>query len=104
MLFAAFGSVVPLLEANRPYSKPRYEVILSTPALAERELAKIAALTDALADALRARGVRELPAILAARTGMAAFAHATNSWLDEPGSGLGPRLEAALGELKALLT
>jgi AcrR family transcriptional regulator len=38
-LFRAFG---------RPFSKPRHEVISSRPALHERELAKTAALTDAL--------------------------------------------------------
>ena len=40
ILFRAFRSVLPILEANRPYSHPRQQVIASTPALAERELAK----------------------------------------------------------------
>ena len=102
-LFEAFRSVAPLLENNRPYSKPRYNVISSTPALAERELAKLAALTEALEEALRARGVADLPAVLAARTGMAAFAHATISWLEKPEPGLVERLDAASRELKALL-
>ena len=102
-LFGAFRSAVPLLENNRPYSKPRHDVISSTPALAERELAKLAALTEALAGALRARGVAELPAVLAARTGMAAFAHATNAWLEVPEPGLDERLDATSRELKALL-
>ena len=102
-LFEAFCSVAPLLQNNRAYSEPRHDVISSTPALAERELAKLAALSDALAEALRARGVAELPAVLAARTGMAAFAHATISWLEKPEPGLVDRLDAALRELKALL-
>ncbi len=104
MLFRAFRSVVPLLEDNRPFSKPRQEVISSTPALAEREQAKTAALADALAGALQARGVADLQAVLAARTGMAAFAHATISWLDDPGPGLGKRLDHAERALKVLLT
>ena len=103
-LFQAFRSVLPLLEGNRPYSKPRHEVISSTPALHERELAKLAALADALAAALKARGVADLKAVLAARTGMAAFVPATISWLDDPGSGLAERLDLAFHELKALLT
>ena len=102
-LFRAFRSVQPLLEGNRPFSKPRHEVISSTPALHERELAKTAALADALAAALQARGVADLRAVLAARIGMAAFAHATVCWLDDPEPGLGERLDLAYRALKALL-
>ena len=103
-LFRAFRSVLPLLEDNRPYSKPRHEIISSTPALHERELAKMAALADALAAALKARGVADLKAVLAAQTGMAAFVHATISWLDDPEPGLSTRLDLACHELKELLT
>ncbi len=102
-LFRAFRSIVPLLEDNRPYSKPRHEVISITPALHERELAKTAALADALAGALKTRGVADLKAVLAARTGMAAFVHATISWLDQPEPSLAERLDTASRELKALL-
>lgn len=102
-LFRAFRSVVAVLEDNRPFSKPRHEVISGTPALHERELAKLAGLADALAAALRVRGIADLSAVLAARTGMAAFAHATVAWLDDPEPGLGERVELARRELKALL-
>ena len=102
-LFRAFRSVLPLLEGNRPYSKPRHEVISGAPALRERELAKTAALADALAAALKARGVADLKAVLAAHAGMAAFVQATISWLDDPGPGLAERLDLAVSELKALL-
>ena len=103
VLFRAFRSVVTLLENNRPFSKPRHEVISGTPALREREVAKTAALADALAGALKGRGVVDLRAVLAARIGMAAFVHATLSWLDDPVPGLGERLDLAFRELKALL-
>ncbi len=103
-LFRAFRSVQPALEDNRPFSKPRHEVISNTPALHERELAKMAALADALAAALKARGVADLQAVLAARTAMAGFVHATVSWLDDPVLGLGERLDLAFRELKALWT
>ena len=102
-LFRAFRSFQPTLEDNRSYSKPRHEIISTTPALHERELAKIAALADALADALKARGVADLRAVLAARTGMVAFVHATLSWLDDPKVGFGQRIDLAARELKALL-
>ena len=103
-LFRAFRSVLPLLEENRPYSKPRQDVIAGTPALHERELAKVGALADALADALKARGVADLKAVLAAQTGMAAFAHVTISWLETPEPGLAERLDLAIHELRALVT
>ena len=102
-LFRAFRSVLPLLEANRPFSKPRQEVIAGTPALAERELAKLAALTDALARVLQARGVERLESVLAAHTGMAAFAHATIGWLDDPTLELAEYLDRAFHGLKALI-
>jgi AcrR family transcriptional regulator len=102
-LFRAFRSVVPLLEGNRPFSKPRQDVISATPALQERELSKLEALSDALARALMARGVADLPAALAARAGMAAFAHATLAWLDSDGPGLAERLDSAERALKSLV-
>ena len=101
-LFRAFGSVRPALEENRWFSKPRHEVIARTPALREREMAKMGTLTGALADALRARGVPDLRATLAAQVGMAAFAHATIAWLEHPEPGLGERLDLALHELQML--
>ena len=103
MLFDAFRSVLPALEANRPFSAPRHEVISNTPALHEREMAKMGALGDALAAALKARGVADLRAVLAARTGMAAFVQATISWLDNPEPSLGERLDLAWRELNTLL-
>ena len=102
-LVRAFRSVVPMLEGNRPFSKPWHEVVSSTPALRERRMAKVGALADALAAALQARGVPELRAVLAAQAGMAAFDQATVAWLDDPGPGLGARLDLAIGEMKALL-
>ena len=102
-LFQAFRSFEPMLEDSWSYSKPRHEIISATPALYERELAKIAALAQALADALTARGVPDLRAVLAAQTGMAAFVHATLAWLDDPTVGFGERIDLAACELKALL-
>ena len=102
-LLRAFRSTLPLLEANRPYSKPRHEVISATPALHERELAKTAAVAEALAAALQARGVSELQAELAARIGMDLFAHATIAWLNDPEPDLDQRLTATWSELSVLV-
>ena len=103
LLFHAFRSVLPLLEANRSFAEPRQAVVTSTPALHERELAKHEGLADALAAALRARGVAVQPALLAARIGIAAFTHATVSWLDMPQPSLAERIDLVLEELQALL-
>jgi len=103
-LFRAFRSMVPMLEANRAFSEPWHEVVSSTPALQERELAKTAALADALAGALKLRGVGDLRAMLAAQTGMAAFVHATVAWLVDPKPGLAERLDLTSRELATLLT
>ena len=102
-LFRAFRSFQPTIEARRPYAKLRHEVIAVTPALHERELAKTDALAEGLAAALRARGVADLPAALAARIGMAAFVKATVAWLDDPETDLGERIDCAHREVKALL-
>ena len=103
MLFRAFRAFQSTLEDSWSYSKPRHELISVTPTLHERELAKIASLTDALVIALKARGVADLRAALAARAGMAAFELVTNAWLDDPSVGLGERFDGAFHEMRALL-
>ena len=91
------------LEDIRPFAKPRHDVILVTPALLEREQTQIAALSDSLAIALKARGEAELEALLAERTEMAAFALATTAWLDDPSPDLGARLNLAFTALTLML-
>lgn len=101
-LLRAFRSVVALLENNRPFSVPRQAIISATPALQEREHTKLAALSDALAIALKARGATELQAVLAARAGMAAFALATVAWIEQPALPLDRRLDLAFDALMRL--
>ncbi len=102
VLYRAFRSVEQLLEDNRPFSVPRQQVIDRAPALQERELAKVAALAEALALALRQRGVGERLAALAAQTGMATFRYAVASWFADPAGGLGTHLDRAFDELDGL--
>ena len=102
VLCQAFHSVEQLLEDNRPLSLPRQQVIDRSPALQERELAKVAALAEALALALRRRGVDERLAALAAQTGMATFRYAVASWFVDPADGLGAHLDRAFDELDGL--
>lgn len=101
-LLRSFRAVVPMLEANRPFSEPRHRVIVATPALREREQAKAAALTEALTAALRERGVSESTASLAAQIGMAAFAHAAAIWLRQPDRNADRLICDIFEELRAL--
>ena len=101
-LLWSFRSVVPLLEGNRPFAKPRHEIIRRTPALAERELTKTAALADALAEGLTDRGIPASDAALAAKVGMVVLVEATVSWLEDEGEGLAHQFDRMTGELRTL--
>ena len=71
LLFHAYRATFDLLERNRPLAEPRSHVIGATPALQEREAAKLAAVNRTLAEALLARGVEASLAALATEVGMA---------------------------------
>jgi hypothetical protein len=73
-----------------------------TPALRERDLAKAASLTEALAEALRQRGVPDRLAGLAAHTGWATFHQAAQAWIDDPSQSLDTHLTRAFDDLRAL--
>ena len=60
------------------------------------------ALAEALALALRQRGVDEPLAALAAQAGMATFRYAVASWFANPTGGLGTHLDRAFDELDGL--
>ncbi|KAA9157908.1 TetR family transcriptional regulator [Amycolatopsis acidicola] len=102
ILLRAFRKAARILEENRPFSEPRLEIIAATPALRERELAKHAAVTDTLAEALRERGVPDRLAALAAQTGWATFHQAAQAWIDDPSDGLEAHLRRAFEDLRAL--
>jgi AcrR family transcriptional regulator len=70
-------------EERRPHSRTRQSVIDQNPALQERELHKSATLATAVADALRARGVGEVGATLAAESGATVFGIAFRQWIRE---------------------
>ncbi|GAA5113693.1 TetR family transcriptional regulator [Pseudonocardia adelaidensis] len=68
-------------EERRQYSRLRQSVIDQNPALQERERHKLASLASAVADALRARGVDDLAATLAAESGITVFGIAFGLWI-----------------------
>ncbi|SFW73822.1 TetR family transcriptional regulator [Amycolatopsis australiensis] len=102
ILLHAFRKAGRVLVDNRPFSEPRMAVIAATPALRERELAKAASMTEALAEALRRRGVAARLAGLAAHTGWAAFHHAILAWLEDSSRTLDEHLTGAFADLRAL--
>ena len=102
ILLWAFRKAGRILEDNRPFSEPRLEIIAVTPALRERDLAKAASLTDAVAEALRQRDVADRLAALAAQTGWAAFHHAAQAWIDDPSQSLDAHLLQAFDDLRIL--
>lgn len=102
LLLRAFRKVEHILEDNRSFAEPRLHVIAATPALRERDLAKASSLTDAVAEALRQRGVADRLAGLAARTGWAAFHQAVQAWIDDSSQSLDAHLLQAFDDLRAL--
>jgi AcrR family transcriptional regulator len=75
------GSFFP--DERRSYSRMRQSVIDQNPALRERELHKLAGLATAVAEALRARGIGEPAATLAAQSGATVFGIAFAQWIRE---------------------
>ena len=102
VLLYAFRNAGRILEDNRPFSEPRLEVIARTPAPRDWDLAKGASLSEAVAEALRRRGVADGLAGLAAQTGWATFHHAAQAWIDDPSQSLDVHLRHAFDDLRAL--
>jgi len=70
-------------DERRPYSRIRQSVIDANPALRERELHKLSGTATMLAEALRARGIGEPSATLAAQSGATVFGIAFAQWIRE---------------------
>lgn len=68
-------------DERRPYSRTRQSVIDQNPALQEREVHKLAGIATVVADALRARGVDDVAATLAAESGATVFGIAFTQWI-----------------------
>ncbi len=66
---------------DRDFSRRRQEIVDVTPELEERELRKMAHLAATLSQALRARGVQEPQAELAAEAGIVIFRVAFERWV-----------------------
>jgi AcrR family transcriptional regulator len=81
---AALRSAAALFpDERRPYSRMRQAVIEVNPPLQERERHKMAGLAATVAGALRARGIGEPAATLAAESGGTVFGIAFAQWIRE---------------------
>jgi AcrR family transcriptional regulator len=91
------------VQEQRDLSRQRQAVIASNPELQERELTKLAALSTAIAGALRRRGVDEQGATLTAEVAIAVFRTAFESWISRGNDRDFPQLvRESLDQLRAL--
>jgi AcrR family transcriptional regulator len=100
----AFLSVAPLLERDRAVKELRHQIVSSTPELQERQLMKLAHLTDALAEALEQRAVPAGLASLAAACGTAVLTRAQLRWLTGSPSDYATLLTDAFTEFEQVAT
>ena len=100
VVLQAFRGMVAALEDNRALAEARHRVIAATPALRERELAKAAAMSLIVADALRARGLPDGQATLLAQVGTTALGHAVHAWVSDPFGDLDALIVQAFADLR----
>lgn len=85
--------------------RTRRSIIDSDDSLRERELRKLAVLSDVIAQGFRDRGVDELTSSVAAETGVGVFHVAVARWLDQDGArGLDGFIDETLEALRSVTT
>jgi AcrR family transcriptional regulator len=84
LIGAALDAAALRFEELREFAGPRHRIIASSPELRERELIKAASLAAAMAGALRARGLGDTAAALAAHTGTTIMHVAFVQWVNDP--------------------
>ncbi len=83
MIGAALDAAAVRFEEVREFAGPRQRIIASSPELRERELIKAASLAAAMARALRARGLSDTAASLAAHMGTTIMHVAFEQWVGD---------------------
>ena len=100
---AGFDPVAEMFADTHAGSRVRARVVGANPELQERELIKLQALSQALAETLRARGVDAARAMLAAQTATTVFHDAFGRWVGaEDPVALRQLLDESLRELQAV--
>ena len=90
-------------ESRRDLARQRQAVLMANPELRERELSKLADYAHAIAATLRARGVAEPQATLAAESGMTVLRVAMQQWANgDDDRGLDAIMREAVLELRAV--
>jgi AcrR family transcriptional regulator len=103
-LLTALVDVGGVLADQAPLAAQRRAVVQTSQELQERGRTKFAAVTDAVADALRDRGAAESEATLLAQVGVAIFRTAFERWTDQRDDvGLPARIREVAAELAASL-
>jgi AcrR family transcriptional regulator len=100
---AGMVAAASLLEDRHERAVRRSRIIADNPTLQERELLKMASMTEATAQALRSRGAREPAATLAAHSAVAVFQVAFSTWVSAKRPGpLSSRIVQTATELRAI--
>ena len=100
---AALDAAAEALGGHRERSRQRQAVINANPELQERELIKLSSMAAGLAEGLRARGVPEPDASLAAETGIVVLRVAFERWVSETADATLPDLmRESLARLKTI--
>jgi len=99
---AAVEATSDMFEDRRAFSRQRSALIASHPELKERELIKLATLAEAIAEALRRRGVGDRAASLAAEAGIAVFKLAFDRWVHDTERTLAQHVRETLSALQAV--
>ncbi len=103
-VLTALVDVADALADQAPLAAQRRAVVRASPELQERGRTKLAAATDAVAEALRERGTAESQATLLAEVGVAIFRTAFERWTDQPDEiALPARIREAAADLAASL-
>jgi AcrR family transcriptional regulator len=84
LIAAALDAAAARFEEVREFAGLRHRIVASSPELRERELIKAASLAAAMARALRARGIGDTAADLAALTGTTVMHVTFEKWVSDP--------------------
>lgn len=98
-LLTALGTADEVFR-SREFLLRRVKVIAASPALAERDLIKLADIADALAGALERRGVEPGQARFIIDVAIAIIRRATSRWLADPDATLAELVAQAAAELR----
>jgi AcrR family transcriptional regulator len=100
-LLAAFTGVPDVIR-SRDFLRERAAVVAASPPLRERELIKLASMSEAVTDALRRRGCDEQTARLATDVGMAVFRLAGERWMADERADFDQVLSSSAADLVAV--